>query len=63
VITQPVTCLVIKAGLVGLTRYLANYWAEQGVCVNALSPGGVFTGQDDALAQRLTSLIPFGFCR
>ncbi len=57
---KPVTYSVVKAGLVGLTRYLATYWADQGVRVNALSPGGVYTSQDDAFVQRLTNLIPMG---
>jgi NAD(P)-dependent dehydrogenase (short-subunit alcohol dehydrogenase family) len=55
---KPVTYSVIKSGLLGLTRYLATYWATQGVRCNALSPGGVFNGQRDEFVRRLSSLIP-----
>ena len=57
---KPVTYSVIKHGLIGLTKYLATYWAEQGVRVNAISPGGVFNNQDPAFVERLTRLIPMG---
>jgi NAD(P)-dependent dehydrogenase (short-subunit alcohol dehydrogenase family) len=57
---KPVTYSVIKAGLVGLTRYLATYWADKGVRCNALSPGGVYTGQGDEFVSRLENLIPLG---
>ena len=57
---KPVTYSVIKAGLIGLTRYLATYWPENGVRANALSPGGVYTDQDSEFVKRLTNLIPMG---
>ncbi len=57
---KPVTYSVIKAGLLGLTRYLATYWADKGVRVNSISPGGVHDGQDPAFVTRLTNLIPLG---
>ena len=57
---KPVTYSVVKAGLIGLTRYLATYWADKGVRGNALSPGGVYTGQGDEFVRRLSELIPLG---
>ena len=57
---KPVTYSVVKTALLGLTRYLATYWAESGVRVNAISPGGVENGQDAAFVDRLSALIPMG---
>jgi NAD(P)-dependent dehydrogenase (short-subunit alcohol dehydrogenase family) len=57
---KPVSYSVVKAGLLGLTRYLATYWAHRGVRVNAISPGGVFNDQDARFVRRLSSLIPLG---
>ncbi|TAM45960.1 MAG: SDR family oxidoreductase [Gammaproteobacteria bacterium] len=57
---KPVTYSIIKTGLVGLTRYLATYWADKKVRVNALSPGGVYVNQPESFVQKLTNLIPLG---
>jgi NAD(P)-dependent dehydrogenase (short-subunit alcohol dehydrogenase family) len=57
---KPVTYSVIKTGLIGLTRYLAGYWASAGVRANAISPGGIYNGQPDEFVTRLTNLIPLG---
>lgn len=57
---KPVTYSVVKSGLLGLTRYLATYWADKGIRVNAISPGGVYNGQPDEFVAKLSSLIPMG---
>jgi NAD(P)-dependent dehydrogenase (short-subunit alcohol dehydrogenase family) len=57
---KPVTYSVVKHGLIGLTKYLATYWCEQGVRCNSLSPGGVFTNQDEVFVSKLNQLIPLG---
>jgi NAD(P)-dependent dehydrogenase (short-subunit alcohol dehydrogenase family) len=57
---KPASYSVVKTGLLGLTRYLATYWAQDGVRVNAISPGGVYVDQPDDFVQRLTALIPMG---
>ncbi len=57
---KPVTYSVVKTGLIGLTKYLATYWATSGIRVNALCPGGLYNGQPDDFVKRLSSLIPMG---
>jgi len=57
---KPVTYSVAKTGLIGLTRYLATYWAERNVRCNVLCPGGVENNQDPAFLREVTSRIPLG---
>ena len=57
---KPVTYSVVKAGLIGLTRYLATYWSSANIRVNAISPGGVFNEQPEVFLSRIKQLIPMG---
>lgn len=57
---KPVTYSVIKHGLIGLTKYLATYYAEKGIRCNVLCPAGVYNGQDETFLGKLTNLIPMG---
>ncbi|MEE2687687.1 MAG: SDR family oxidoreductase [Chloroflexota bacterium] len=57
---KPVTYSVIKSGLMGLTRYLATYWAESGIRANLIAPGGVRADQDPEFIERVSNLIPLG---
>ena len=57
---KPVTYSVIKHGLIGLTKYLATYWADKGVRCNALCPGGIYNNQPDEFVKKISNLIPFG---
>ncbi len=55
---KPVTYSVVKTGIIGLTRYLATYWADKNVRCNALCPGGVENNQPDEFIQKVISRIP-----
>jgi NAD(P)-dependent dehydrogenase (short-subunit alcohol dehydrogenase family) len=57
---KPVTYSVIKTGLIGLTRYLATYWADRGVRANVLCLGGVARDQDPTFVRHLSERIPMG---
>lgn len=58
--TKPITYSVVKHALIGMTKYLATYWADKNVRVNAICPGGVFNGHDRKFVEGLTDLIPLG---
>jgi NAD(P)-dependent dehydrogenase (short-subunit alcohol dehydrogenase family) len=56
----PLSYSVSKAGIIHMTRYLATYWAEKGIRVNAISPAGVNNNHSEEFTKKLTNLIPLG---
>jgi len=57
---KPVTYSVVKTGLIGLTRYVATYWADRGVRCNAICPGGIENNQNSDFLQDVATRIPLG---
>ena len=43
-----------------MTKHLATYWAEKGIRVNTLTPGGTESGQNDEFKHRYAARIPLG---
>lgn len=50
--TMPVEYAAIKAGVLHLTRYFAQYFKGTGIRVNAISPGGILDAQPEAFLQK-----------
>jgi NAD(P)-dependent dehydrogenase (short-subunit alcohol dehydrogenase family) len=59
-INTPAVYSASKAAVWGMTKYLATYWGHRGVRVNAITPGGVFSGQNDTFVQRYSARVPMG---
>ena len=59
-LSSPAVYGASKAGLWGLTRYLATYWGERGVRVNAVTVGAVFNGQDEEFVRKYSREVPLG---
>lgn len=59
-INTPAVYSASKAALWGLTKYLSTYWGARGVRVNAITPGGVYSGQNETFVQRYSARVPLG---
>ncbi len=57
-INTPAVYSASKAGVVGLSKYLATYWAGQQIRVNTLTPGGVESGQNETFVRKYSSRVP-----
>lgn len=59
-INTPAVYSASKAAVVGLTKYLATYWAGHDIRVNCISPGGVESGQNGEFVRRYSARVPLG---
>lgn len=59
-INTPAVYSASKAAVVGLTKYLAAYWAKDGIRVNCITPGGVESGQNETFKNRYGARVPLG---
>jgi NAD(P)-dependent dehydrogenase (short-subunit alcohol dehydrogenase family) len=57
---KPAYYSVTKAGVLGLTHYLATYFAGQNIRVNALTPGGVYDNHDEVFVQNYSARAVLG---
>jgi NAD(P)-dependent dehydrogenase (short-subunit alcohol dehydrogenase family) len=57
-INTPAVYTASKAAVIGLTKHLATYWADKGIRVNTLTPGGAESGQNEEFNRRYSARIP-----
>lgn len=57
---KPVHYSVTKAGVLGLTRYLATYYAGKNIRINALTPGGVYNEHEDEFVKSYSARAVMG---
>ena len=59
-INTPAVYATSKAAVIGLTKYLATYWAKDNIRVNAITPGGVESGQNEQFQSLYSKRVPLG---
>ena len=49
-----------KAGVIGLTRWLASWWGKDNIRVNSIAPGGVYNNHDQTFVDRYSQKTVLG---
>ena len=57
-INTPAVYAVSKTAVIGLTKYLATYWADKNIRVNCITPGGVESGQNPIFVENYSNRVP-----
>jgi NAD(P)-dependent dehydrogenase (short-subunit alcohol dehydrogenase family) len=57
-INSPAVYAASKAAVIGLTKYLATYWADENIRVNTISPGGIESGQNEEFNRKYSNRVP-----
>ena len=57
---KPVAYSVSKSAILNLTRYLATYWAADGIRVNTLTLAGVWNEQPAEFVEAYAARVPLG---
>ena len=57
---KPIYYTVTKSAILGMTQYLAAYYAGKNIRVNAITPGGVYNGHDEAFVQAYSARAIMG---
>lgn len=47
-----------KAGVIGLTQWLATWWSKNNIRVNCVSPGGIFNDHDKGFVENYANRTP-----
>jgi NAD(P)-dependent dehydrogenase (short-subunit alcohol dehydrogenase family) len=57
---KPITYSAAKWAIIGMTKYLAVYFAKKNIRVNCLSPTGVYNNHPEDFVNKLSNIIPMG---
>jgi len=59
-INTPFVYSATKGAIVAMTKYLAAYWGPKGIRTNTLTPGGVYSGQNETFQKKYEDKVPLG---